>query len=227
MLEIVCLFPGDDVHVLACYLKQCRRYNPLAVFNMALMYGKTQYGLFLVKEMRTKFAGTAGRFTFEVSCITVLFPASSKRNTVSFQITDQDVRLIKDWISGYKGKNQLIICFAADILLQKCYLEEAVGLYISVSYSDNYQNVMTAVKQQANFGKSTLPVIKIVISHLGALWGVLTVLLSDNWDLAASYYEMVAKTVKDPMVKAALSIAYVKANREEEAEKLCKFLCPN
>ena len=48
-----------------------------------------------------------------------------------------------------------------------------------------------------------------------------------NWDITVSYYEMVGKTVKDPMVKAALSIAYVKANREEEAEKLCKFLCPN
>ena len=48
--------------------------------------------------------------------------------------------------------------------------------------------------------------------------------MSDNWDQAANYYEMVAKTVKDPMIKAALSIAYVKAGRDEEAEKLCRLL---
>ena len=47
------------------------------------------------------------------------------------------------------------------------------------------------------------------------------------WDDVANYYEMVAKTVKDQAVKAALSIAYVKANRMEDAEKLCKHSSMN
>ena len=47
------------------------------------------------------------------------------------------------------------------------------------------------------------------------------------WDDVANYYEMVAKTVKDQAVKAALSIAYIKANRMEDAEKLCKHSSMN
>ena len=47
--------------------------------------------------------------------------------------------------------------------------------------------------------------------------------LADKWAQAADYYEMVAKTVKNQAVKTALSIAYVKTNRMEDAEKLCKL----
>ena len=66
---------------------------------------------------------------------------------------------MKDWTGDYKGKNKILICFAADILLQKGHVHEALGLYTFISYSDNYQNVMTVIKQQPDFGKSTLPVI--------------------------------------------------------------------
>ena len=65
---------------------------------------------------------------------------------------------MKDWINGYKGKNEILICFAADVLLQKGLVDQALGLYISVSYSDNYQSVVTAIKQKADFGKSALTV---------------------------------------------------------------------
>ena len=80
-------------------------------------------------------------------------------NTQCFpKISDEDVRVMKDWIGDYKGKNGILICFAADVLLQIGDVDQALGLYTSVSYSDNYQDVKTAIKQHANFGKSTLTV---------------------------------------------------------------------
>ena len=57
-----------------------------------------------------------------------------------------------NWVKGYYGKDERFISFAGDILLQKGHLESAMALYTSVNYSDNYQEVMTAMKQQAEFG---------------------------------------------------------------------------
>ena len=39
------------------------------------------------------------------------------------------------------------------------------------------------------------------------------------WDDVANYYEMVAKTVEDQVVKAALAIAYVKQSKQKTLMK--------
>ena len=56
-------------------------------------------------------------------------------------------------MSRYDGKDELIISFAGDIYLQKSYVNEAMVLYTSIDYSANYQQVLTAMKQQTDFGK--------------------------------------------------------------------------
>ena len=72
LLETACLLPEDQVAVLRTYLKLCRRYNPLVIFNIAMTNGKLRYGRFLIDEMRLKFGGAAGRFTFEVNSAIIL-----------------------------------------------------------------------------------------------------------------------------------------------------------
>ena len=70
LLELACLLPGDDVEVLRrqCFRnRRLERYNPLTVLNMAMMNDKMQCGRFLMDEIRLKFGGAAGRFTFEES----------------------------------------------------------------------------------------------------------------------------------------------------------------
>ena len=48
------------------------------------------------------------------------------------------------------------------------------------------------------------------------------------WDEVVNYYEMVAKTVEDQAVKAALAIAHVKAIRMKDAyEEHCKLSTMN
>ena len=72
LLETACLLPEDQVAVLRTYLKLCKRYNPLVIMNIAMTNGKMRYGRSLLDEMRLKFGGAAGRFTFEVSSVIIL-----------------------------------------------------------------------------------------------------------------------------------------------------------
>ena len=58
-----------------------------------------------------------------------------------------------NWISRCDGKDERFVSFAGDIMLQKGLLDVAMVLYTSVNYSDNYQQVMAAMKQQTNVGK--------------------------------------------------------------------------
>ena len=51
LLETVCVSPGESVGVLAGYLKDCRHYNPMTVFNMAMLTGKMQYAKLLIRVM--------------------------------------------------------------------------------------------------------------------------------------------------------------------------------
>ena len=86
LLETTCLLPEDRVDVLRTYLKLCRRYNPLAIFNIAMLNGKMQYGRFLIDEMRLKFGGAAGRFTFEVVSSVIILLISMILKSVKYAV---------------------------------------------------------------------------------------------------------------------------------------------
>ena len=67
-----------------------------------------------------------------------------------------------DWVNPYnceESKDERFISFAGDVMLQKGFLESALHLYTSVDYSDNYQQVMTAVDLLGECGKGPFSVI--------------------------------------------------------------------
>ena len=70
-----------------------------------------------------------------------------------------------DWVNPYnceESKDERFISFAGDVMLQKGFLESAMALYTSVDYSDNYQQVMTAVDLLGERGKGPFSVIIVM-----------------------------------------------------------------
>ncbi|GAV04002.1 hypothetical protein RvY_14350 [Ramazzottius varieornatus] len=110
----------------------------------------------------------------------------------SFEVTKDHALSLAHWVTDNADEKEHLI-FVGDVYMQVGDVEGAVVVYEKAEHPDNYRNVIAAIKQKGDLR---------------------------HWDHAAGYYEMASKTVKDPALKIAMSIAYVKANRLDDIENL-------